>query len=604
MAAAMVKDEILNYSDDEEENFSDDGDWGDWKADDNGVEGGGEEDEDDDGSDSDFKCLFCDSHYVSCDLLFEHCLLSHEFDFLGIRKELKLDFYSSFKLINYIRSQVAENKCWSWGIVADDFKDVKLPWDEEKYLKPFWQEDSLLYSFADDEEDEEETFDREEAMEELQKLGNLNIVEAIGEASASKNDKCNINGSKDVTLLSNCNGLKKSSADDLIVNGKDVETDVGVPRDCDGRLVTRNIRKVNENYFGSYSSFGIHKEMLSDKVRTEAYRDAILKNPTLLNGSVVMDVGCGTGILSLFAARAGASRVVAVEASEKMAKVATKIAKDNKVFNDNEHNGVLEVAHSMVEELDKTIQIQPHSVDVLVSEWMGYCLLYESMLSSVLYARDRWLKPGGAILPDTATMFVAGFGKGATSLPFWEDVYGFDMSSIGKEILEDTARLPVVDVIEERDLVTHPALLQTFDLATMKPDEVDFTATATLEPTESDGKARLCHGVVLWFNTGFTDRFCKENPTVLSTSPYTPPTHWAQTVLTFQEPISVALTTLVSGDDRRGCIGTEECPASSIHLRVSVARATEHRSIDISLEATGMGSKGQKRRWPVQIFNL
>lgn len=58
----------------------------------------------------------------------------------------------------------------------------------------------------------------------------------------------------------------------------------------------------------------------------------------------------------------------------------------------------------MVEELEKSIKIQPHSVDVLVSEWMGYCLLYESMLSSVLYARDRWLKPGGAILPDTATM--------------------------------------------------------------------------------------------------------------------------------------------------------------------------------------------------------
>lgn len=74
------------------------------------------------------------------------------------------------------------------------------------------------------------------------------------------------------------------------------------------------------------------------------------------------------------------------------------------MFNDKEHNGVLEVANSMVEELEKSIKIQPHSVDVLVSEWMGYCLLYESMLTSVLYARDRWLKPGGAILPDTATM--------------------------------------------------------------------------------------------------------------------------------------------------------------------------------------------------------
>ncbi|VVA97332.1 unnamed protein product [Arabis nemorensis] len=603
--AAMVKDGILNCSDDEEENFSDDGDWGDWKADDNGV-GVGEEEEDD-GFESDFVCLFCDSHYVSCDLLFEHCRMSHGFDFHGIRNELKLDFYASFKLINYIRSQVAENKSWSWGIVLEtvDSKDVKFPWDEEKYLKPFWQEDSLLYSFADDEDEEDELLDREELMEDLKKLGDISIDdEAVGESSVSNNDKCSLNGSKDVTQLSNCNGLKQSCADDLTVNGKDAGTDVSVPRVCDGRLVGRNIRKANENYFGSYSSFGIHKEMLSDKVRTEAYRDAILKNPTLLCGSVVMDVGCGTGILSLFAAKAGASRVIAVEASEKMAKVATKIAKDNSVFHDNEHNGVLEVAHSMVEELEKSIKIQPHSVDVLVSEWMGYCLLYESMLTSVLYARDRWLKPGGAILPDTATMFAAGFGKGATSLPFWEDVYGFDMSSIGKEILEDTARISVVDVIEERDLVTQPALLQTFDLATMKPDEVDFTATAMLEPNESEAKTSLCHGVVLWFDTGFTDRFCKENPTVLSTSPYTPPTHWAQTVLTFKEPISVAPATLLSGDDRTGAIGTEECPASSIHLRVSVARAPEHRSIDVSLEATGVSSKGLKRRWPVQIFNL
>ena len=76
------------------------------------------------------------------------------------------------------------------------------------------------------------------------------------------------------------------------------------------------------------------------------------------------------------------------------------------MFNDNEHKGVLEVAHSMVEELENSIKIQPQSVDVLVSEWMGYCLLYESMLTSVLYARDRWLKPGGAILPDTATMVI------------------------------------------------------------------------------------------------------------------------------------------------------------------------------------------------------
>lgn len=67
------------------------------------------------------------------------------------------------------------------------------------------------------------------------------------------------------------------------------------------------------------------------------------------------------------------------------------------------------MVHGMVEEIDKTVELQPHSVDVLLSEWMGYCLLYESMLGSVLYARDRWLKPGGAILPDTATIVSLSF---------------------------------------------------------------------------------------------------------------------------------------------------------------------------------------------------
>ena len=62
------------------------------------------------------------------------------------------------------------------------------------------------------------------------------------------------------------------------------------------------------------------------------------------------------------------------------------------------------MVQGMIEDLDEIIQVPPNSIDILVSEWMGYCLLYESMLSSVLYARDRWLKHGGAIFPDIATI--------------------------------------------------------------------------------------------------------------------------------------------------------------------------------------------------------
>ena len=45
--------------------------------------------------------------------------------------------------------------------------------------------------------------------------------------------------------------------------------------------------------------------------------------------------------------------------------------------------------------------------DIIISEWMGYFLLYESMLDTVLEARDRYLKPGGLIFPDSATLFIA-----------------------------------------------------------------------------------------------------------------------------------------------------------------------------------------------------
>ena len=72
----------------------------------------------------------------------------------------------------------------------------------------------------------------------------------------------------------------------------------------------------HDYYFNSYSSFYIHEEMLKDRVRTKAYQKAIENNPNDFKDKIVLDIGCGTGILSIFAARSGAKHVYGVENAE------------------------------------------------------------------------------------------------------------------------------------------------------------------------------------------------------------------------------------------------------------------------------------------------
>merc|ERR1712062_882270 len=68
-------------------------------------------------------------------------------------------------------------------------------------------------------------------------------------------------------------------------------------------------------YFDSYAHFGIHEEMLKDEVRTLTYRNSMFHNKHLFKDKIVLDVGCGTGILSMFAAKAGAKKVIGIDCS-------------------------------------------------------------------------------------------------------------------------------------------------------------------------------------------------------------------------------------------------------------------------------------------------
>jgi len=180
---------------------------------------------------------------------------------------------------------------------------------------------------------------------------------------------------------------------------------------------------------------GIHEEMLKDTVRTGSYRAAILNNGHLFKGKTVLDVGCGTGILSMFAAKAGAAHVTGVCWPSKLSffVILTKIE-----THQIDMSNIIDQAQKIIEAngFKDSLYFLPHdppvrslnvsipaitlvkgkleeselplpSYDIIISEWMGYFLLYESMLDTVLLARDKYLKPEGLIFPDTATLYMA-----------------------------------------------------------------------------------------------------------------------------------------------------------------------------------------------------
>lgn len=141
------------------------------------------------------------------------------------------------------------------------------------------------------------------------------------------------------------------------------------------------------------------------------------RNPSQIKGQTVLDLGCGTGILSMFCAKAGAAKVLGVDMSE-------IIHSTRDIVRENGLDDRISLIKGRLED----VNLEGEKFDILVSEWMGYFLLYEGMLDSVISARDKYLKPGGLILPNACTMFLFAISdedRYDKTIDYWKDVYGF-----------------------------------------------------------------------------------------------------------------------------------------------------------------------------------
>jgi len=289
--------------------------------------------------------------------------------------------------------------------------------------------------------------------------------------------------------------------------------------------------------------------MIKDRIRTNSYRKAIENNPEVFKDKIVLDIGCGTGILSIFAARAGAKHVYGIEFAD-IADYAKEIVKQNNL------SDKVTIIKSKVEEVELPVP----KVDIIISEWMGYFLLYESMLDTVLYARDKWLvKDGsGVILPDKANIYLAGIEDGnykSSKLDFWDDIYGINMKCIKPCVMQD----PLIDICEKKAINTSHCKVFEIDIYTCTKEDLDFSAQYELTCFRND----TFSGLISWFDIYF-DKL--PNKVYFTTSPYEKSTHWKQVIFYSELDFHVE-----KGDVIKGAIATRKSHDNPRALDVKIS---------------------------------
>jgi 2-polyprenyl-3-methyl-5-hydroxy-6-metoxy-1,4-benzoquinol methylase len=420
----------------------------------------------DDWNDEDVQavCLVC-SLKDTVEQVMQHMKHNHDLDVKALCRDM--EEYERMRSVNWMRQQTNVQDIVR-GLASTEVKE-RLK-NDDGLLKPVFDDDALLFT---DWSDKHEPSELEKALERVKEL--------------------------ETAIIDYKDEVRKKFLDadvEEVMNDKMGEEEEDV-----------------ESYFASYAGIHIHEQMLRDRPRTEAYRDFFYLNKDLFKDKVVLDVGCGTGILSMFAVKAGACKVYAIDNSSILKKAKANV----------EENGlqdVITLIHDKVEHLQL-----PEKVDVIVSEWMGYFLLFEGMLDSVLHARDAWLKHGGFLMPSKAVMHLAALSDEEYFLDavnFWDDVYGFKMTSMREFLYMDGQ----VESVVAKHLASSPVEMIAWDLNTCTVADLDFETEVELLIPEPCTVHALCGS----FDTIFSANFPNVSEVTLSTSPIRHHTHWKQTV--------------------------------------------------------------------------
>lgn len=256
----------------------------------------------------------------------------------------------------------------------------------------------------------------------------------------------------------------------------------------------------------------VHRDLLLDDVRTRAYRDAIRHFVT--PESVVLDLGTGSGILGFFACEAGARRVFAVDATHS-ADLASFLTRQLG-FADR-----MEVIH---EHSAKTEL--PERANLLVTETLGAFAFNEHILSSVIDARARLLRPGATIIPQRVDLHLVPVEAPEVFDRFvnwWKkEPFGFDLSSLA--VFASNVMYAVN--VDAASFLAEPATVIATDLATVTSADVSGHAHF------NTARAGLLCGFSGWFRATLAPGIELSNEIPNATS-------WNHVFLPLESPLDV-----------------------------------------------------------------
>jgi SAM-dependent methyltransferase len=270
----------------------------------------------------------------------------------------------------------------------------------------------------------------------------------------------------------------------------------------------------------SYSRVADHTSMVFDSHRNGLYANAIRRS--IKPDSVVLDLGAGLGIHGLIAAAAGAKRVYLVEPSPvvHMAKEAALVGG---------FSSRITVLQDRIEDVDL-----PEPVDLIVSVFTGKLLFSEDLLPSLFHARDRYLKPGGRLLPDHAELWLAPLMAPllhAQNIGRWsEDIMGLDFSATRKFAANEILWLRREEFAGSKRL-SPGVVIAEVDMQNSSDAHCNGRAQCSVEVSG------LCHGLIAWIRIRLVDQW-------MSTCPGSTAVHWAPVMLPCDPPLP-----LVQGED-------------------------------------------------------